>query len=150
MYNCDVEIIEFENMYKRPERKRLGDCGYDVYAAETVTIPAHANEATRVDLGFGVKLPEGITCYLHNRSGTFKRGLVVSDALMDYNYRGSMGAYFINTTNEDIVIERGERPASLIFTSCYGINFLSADEAQAKYEAFEGSRGSARENSSGK
>lgn len=150
MYNCDVEIIEFENMYKRPERKRLGDCGYDVYAAETVTIPAHANEATRVDLGFGVKLPEGVTCYLHNRSGTFKRGLVVSDALMDYNYRGSMGAYFINTTNEDIVIERGERPASLIFTSCYGINFLSADEAQAKYEAFEGSRGSARENSSGK
>ena len=150
MYNCDVEIIEFENMYKRPERKRLGDCGYDVYAAETVTIPAHANEATRVDLGFGVKLPEGVTCYLHNRSGTFKRGLIVSDALMDYNYRGSMGAYFINTTNEDIVIERGERPASLIFTSCYGINFLSADEAQAKYEAFESSRGSARENSSGK
>ena len=150
MYNCDVEIIEFENMYKRPERKRLGDCGYDVYAAETVTIPAHANEATRVDLGFGVKLPEGVTCYLHNRSGTFKRGLVVSDALMDYNYRGSMGAYFINTTNEDIVIERGERPASLIFTSCFGVNFLSADEAQAKYEAFEGSRGSARENSSGR
>lgn len=150
MYNCDVEIIEFENMYKRPERKRLGDCGYDVYAAETVTIPAHANEATRVDLGFGVKLPEGVTCYLHNRSGTFKRGLVVSDALMDYNYRGSMGAYFINTTNEDIIIERGERPASLIFTSCFGVNFLSDDEAQTKYEAFEGSRGSARENSSGR
>ena len=150
MYNCDIEIIEFENMYKRPERKRLGDCGFDVYAAETVTIPAHANEATRVDLGFGVILPEGVTCYLHNRSGTFKRGLIVSDALVDYNYRGSIGAYLINTTNEDIVIERGERPASLLFTTCYGANFLSAEEASVKQAAFDGSRGAARENSSGK
>lgn len=150
MYNIDVEIIEFENMYKRPERKRIGDCGFDVYAAETVVIPAHANEATRIDLGFGLVLPEGVTCYAHNRSGTFKRGLIVSDALMDYNYRGSMGAYMINTTDEDIVIERGERPCSLLFTSCYGVNFLSSDEAQIKRDAFEGSRGAARENSSGK
>ena len=150
MYNLDVEIIEFENMYKRPERKRLGDVGYDTYAAETVTIPAHSNGAVRVDLGFGVKLPEGVTCYLHNRSGTFKRGLIVSDALVDYNYRGSIGAYLINTTDEDITIERGERPASLIFTSAYGVNFLNSEEAEAKLEAFEGSRGAARENSSGR
>ena len=150
MYNCDVETIEFENMYKRPERKRVGDCGYDVYAAETVVIPAHAQEATRVDLGFGVILPEGVTCYLHNRSGTFKRGLIVSDALVDYNYRGSIGAYLINTTDEDIIIERGERPASLLFTSAYGVNFLSTEEAAAKYEAFNDSRGAARENSSGR
>jgi dUTPase len=150
MYNCDVEIIEFENMYKRPERKRLGDCGYDVYSAVDIVVPAHAKEATRVDLGFGVKLPEGVVCYLHNRSGTFKRGLIVSDALVDYNYSGSIGAYLINTTDEDIEIKRGERPASLLFTSAYGVNFLSAEEAQAKQEAFEGSRGDARENSSGR
>lgn len=150
MYNVDVEIIEFDNMYKRPERKRIGDVGYDVYAAETVTVPAHAKEATRIDLGFGVVLPEGVVCYMHNRSGTFKRGLVVSDALVDYNYRGSIGAYMINTTDEDIVIERGERPASMLFTSAYGVNFLSADEAAEKKAAFDNSRGAARENSSGK
>lgn len=150
MYNVDVQIIEFDNMYKKPERKRVGDCGFDCYAAETVTIPAHANEATRVDLGFGVILPEGVTCYLHNRSGTFKRGLIVSDALVDYNYRGSIGAYLINTTDQDIVIERGERPASLLFTSCYGVNFLSAEEYNDKLAQFNGSRGASRENSSGK
>ncbi len=150
MYNVDVQIIEFDNMYKKPERKRIGDCGFDCYAAETVTIPAHANEATRVDLGFGVILPEGVTCYLHNRSGTFKRGLIVSDALVDYNYRGSIGAYLINTTDQDIIIERGERPASLLFTSCYGVNFLSAEEYNDKLEQFNGSRGASRENSSGK
>ena len=150
MYNCDVELIEFDNMYARPERKRFGDCGFDVYAAETVTIPAHANEATRVDLGFGVVLPEGVTCYMHNRSGTFKRGLIVSDALVDYNYRGSIGAYLINTTDEDITIERGERPCSMLFTSCYGVNFLSAEDAKYKRDSFNGSRGAARENSSGR
>ena len=58
--------------------------------------------------------------------------------------------HYINTTDEDIVIERGERPCSLLFTSCYGVNFLSSDEAQIKRDAFEGSRGAARENSSGK
>lgn len=150
MYNLDVQIIEFDNMYKRPERKRLGDCGYDCYAAETVTIPAHAKEATRIDLGFGVILPEGVTCFMMDRSGTFKRGLLVSRALVDYNYRGSVGAYMINTTDEDIIIERGERPCSMLFTSCYGVNFLSNDEAVNKDAEFNNSRGSARENSSGK
>lgn len=145
-----VRIIEFPNMFKRPERKRpIGDCGYDCYAAETVTIPAHGS--ARINLGFGLKVPTGYTAYMHNRTGTYKRGLICSNALIDCNYRGEVGAYMINVTDEDITIERGERPASMIIVPCIDINWIDEEEELMIHNQLEGlERGEARENSSGR
>lgn len=146
----NIRIIEFPNMFKRPERKRpIGDCGYDCYAAETVTIPAHGS--ARINLGFGLKVPTGYTAYMHNRTGTYKRGLICSNALIDCNYRGEVGAYMINVTDEDITIERGERPASMIIVPCIDINWINEEEELMIHNQLEGlERGEARENSSGR
>ena len=147
-----IQIIDFglDDVCKRPERKRpIGDCGYDCYARETVTIPAHGS--AKVPLGFGMIIPEGYTAYMHNRSGTFLRGLIVGDALIDLNYRGEVNALMLNVTNEDITIERGERPCSMVLTPNIDIDWLSESEAEEIYTQLNGAeRGSKAFGSSGK
>ena len=52
-----------------PTRKKDGDCGYDAYALETVTIPAHSG--AKVPLGIGVIIPEPFGIKAETRSGNF-------------------------------------------------------------------------------
>ena len=83
-----IEIIDFglDDVCKRPERKRPdGDCGYDCYSRVDAVVPAHGT--AKIPLGFGMKIPEGLTAYMHNRGGNFLRGLNVGNALVDRNYR---------------------------------------------------------------
>lgn len=83
-----IEFINFDldNVCRLPERKRPdGDCGYDCYARVDMVVPAHGT--AKIPLGFGMKIPEGLTAYMHNRGGNFLRGLNVGNALIDRNYR---------------------------------------------------------------
>ena len=147
-----IEFIDFgiDDVCKLPERKRpIGDCGYDCYARETVVIPAHG--AAKVPLGFGMIIPEGYTAYMHNRGGTFLRGLSVGDALIDLNYRGEVNALMQNITDEDIVIERGERPCSMVLTPNIDINWITPEESVKIKKLLNGDeRGSSSFNSSGR
>ena len=147
-----ITLLDFglDDVCKRPERKRpIGDCGYDCYARETTTIPAHG--AAKVPLGFGMVIPEGYTAYMHNRGGTFLRGLIVSDSLIDLNYRGEVHALMINVTDNDITIERGERPCSLVLRTNEDINWITLEEAEEIERLLNGEeRGSKAFNSSGR
>ena len=147
-----IKIIDFglDDVCKRPERKRpIGDCGYDCYARVTTTIPAHG--AAKVPLGFGMVIPEGYTAYMHNRGGTFLRGLSIGDALIDLNYRGEVNALMQNITDEDIVIERGERPCSMVLQPNCDIDWINDEEAEEINRLLNGDeRGSSAFNSSGR
>ena len=71
-----IEIIDFglDDVCKIPERKRPdGDCGYDCYSRVDAVVPAHGT--AKIPLGFGMKIPEGLTAYMHNRGGNFLKGL---------------------------------------------------------------------------
>ena len=134
-----IQFIDFgiDEECKLPLRKRpIGDCGYDCFARETVTIPAHG--AAKVPLGFGMIIPEGYTAYMHNRGGNFLRGLSVGDALIDLNYRGEVNALMQNITDKDIIIEKGERPCSMVLTPNIDIDWISEEEANNIYLALNG------------
>lgn len=147
-----IRLIDFglDDVCKRPERKRpIGDCGYDCYARVTTTIPAHGT--AKIPLGFGMIIPEGYTAYMHNRGGTFLRGLNIGDALIDLNYRGEVHALVQNITDEPITIERGERPCSMILIPNMDIDWLTNDEYLEVEALLNGEeRGSSAFNSSGK
>lgn len=145
-----IRLIDFglDEICKIPERIKFGDCGYDCYARESVIIPAHSVE--KIPLGFGMIIPEGYTAYMHNRSGTFLRGLIVSDALIDLNYRGEIHAIIANITDKDIKINKGERPCSLILIPNMDINWINEDEEQKILKLLNNERKDNKFNSSGK
>ena len=145
-----IEFIEFENMFKLPERKRkVGDSGYDVYAKEDAIIPPHST--VKIPLGFGMKIPVGFTAYLHDRTGNFMRGIMTSNALIDNNYRGEVHAVLCNITDEVIEIKRGERPCSLVLVPNEDIEWITKEEAEEIEKALNGEeRGDKGFGSSGK
>lgn len=68
-----------------------------------------------------MEIPEGYECQVRPRSGlAFKHGITVLNApgTIDADYRGELGVILINLSQEDFVINDGERIAQLVFAQC--------------------------------
>jgi dUTP pyrophosphatase len=64
-----------------------------------------------------IALPDGYEAQVRPRSGlAFKKGITVlnSPGTIDADYRGDIGVILINLSQEDFVIEDGERIAQLV------------------------------------
>lgn len=69
---------------------------------------------TRVDLGFGVEVPDGYMAVIKPRSSMNLKGIITQIGTIDSGYRGEIGGIFINLTNKDIVINKGEKICQLV------------------------------------
>lgn len=148
-----IPYIDFGNdiVPNLPERKRDGDCGFDAYALETTVIPAHG--AAKVPLGIGVIIPEPFGIKAETRSGNFLKGLNVGGAWVDRNYRGQINALMQNITNNDIIIEKGDRPCSIDLIMTFNMNLVPAVDyfSEEEYqEIMNTNRGDSAFGSSGK
>lgn len=97
------------------------DAGADIYAAETITLPAHSR-STIVKTGLQIALPEGWVGYIIPRSSIgAKTPLRLSNSIgcIDADYRGEIGVIYDNISDEDYTINTGDRIAQLIIMPCY-------------------------------
>ena len=94
-----------------PVYKRDGDVCMDCFARKLTTVPSFGIRT--VPLGFALELPNNYEAVIRPRSGLSKDGLAVSIGTIDTNYRGEVMACVYNTTEEDFVIEKGDRICQL-------------------------------------
>jgi dUTP pyrophosphatase len=98
---------------KVPTRAHGGDAGYDLYVAERSVIPP--GQFYDVPAGVRVILPDGVWARITGRSSTLrKHRLMVSEAVIDTGWRGSLFAGVWNLGEEVRVLEVGDRVAQLI------------------------------------
>jgi dUTP pyrophosphatase len=101
-----------------PAQAHEGDAGYDLHAAEAVTIGP--GERAGVGTGVAVAIPEGQAGLVVPRSGLAARhGISVVNApgLIDSGYRGEVRVLLLNTDRrEAFEVEPGERIAQLVLT----------------------------------
>jgi dUTP pyrophosphatase len=74
-------------------------------------------ERTIVKTGLFIELPIGYEAQVRPRSGlAAKKGITVLNApgTVDADYRGEIGVILANISNEDFIIEDGERIAQLV------------------------------------
>lgn len=96
-----------------PERGYDGDAGFDLYVSEDTTVPF--GKFVDVPLGISVELPPGTWAMLTGRSSTIRRrGLLVTQGIIDNGYRGPLYAGVQNLNDTTVRLERGERIAQLI------------------------------------
>lgn len=96
-----------------PTRAHSGDAGFDLYAAESVSIPY--DQFRDVPCGVRVALPEGVWGRIVGRSSTIrKRDLLVTEGTIDTGYRGPLFAGVRNLGRAGTVVEKGDRIAQLI------------------------------------
>ena len=106
VYILKIKIIKFGE-FKRPKREHYNDSGADVFASESVVIPAHGVKA--VPTGVGIVLPDGYDVVIHCKSGLSKKGIFTANAPIDSGYRGQIYAIMYNTTNTSYQVEKGQK-----------------------------------------
>jgi dUTP pyrophosphatase len=96
-----------------PTHAHDGDAGFDLYASETMTL--FDGGFTDVPMGCSVELPRGYWGMLTGRSSTMRRrGLLVTQGIIDNGYRGPLFAGVKNLSGHPQTVARGERIAQLI------------------------------------
>ncbi|GAB1451453.1 dUTP diphosphatase [Draconibacterium sp.] len=77
-------------------------------------------ERKLIPTGLFVEIPAGYEAQIRPRSGlALKKGITVlnSPGTIDADYRGEVGIILINLSNEDFVIENGERICQMIIAA---------------------------------
>ena len=76
-------------------------------------------------------IPAGFEAQVRPRSGlAYKKGITVlnSPGTIDADYRGEIGVILVNLSNEDFVVEDGERIAQLVVAKCEQAEFVETEE----------------------
>ena len=95
-------------------------------------LPAYATpQSAGMDLRLHIALPEGYEAQVRPRSGlALKHGLTVlnSPGTIDADYRGEVGVLLINLSQEDFVINDGERIAQMVIARHEQADFVVVEE----------------------
>ncbi len=111
-----VKIIN-KSVHPLPAYETVASAGMDIRASITESIILKPLERAIVKTGLFIELPVGIEAQVRPRSGlAAKKGITVLNApgTIDADYRGEIGVILVNLSNEDFVVENGERIAQLV------------------------------------
>jgi len=111
-----IEIIN-NSKHELPEYATSQSAGLDLRANLEESFTLKPLERKLVPTGLHIALPGGYEAQVRPRSGlAYKKGVTVLNApgTIDADYRGDIGVILINMSNEDFVVEDGERIAQLV------------------------------------
>lgn len=105
--------------------------GMDLRANIEAPITLRPMERRLVPTGLYIALPEGYEAQVRPRSGlALKCGLTVLNApgTVDADYRGEVGVLLINLSQEDVVINDGERIAQMVIARHEQAEFVVVEQ----------------------
>ena len=112
----NIKIIN-KSSHPLPHYETQASAGMDLRANIESPITLKPLERTIVKTGLFIELPIGLEAQVRPRSGlAAKKGITVLNApgTVDADYRGEIGVILVNLSNEDFIIENGERVAQLV------------------------------------
>lgn len=111
-----VKIVNKSN-HRLPEYATPGAAGMDLKANTSEAIVLKPLERQMIPTGLFIQLPEGCEGQIRPRSGlAAKHGITVANSpgTLDKDYTGEVKVILINLSNENFVIQPGDRIAQLI------------------------------------
>jgi dUTP pyrophosphatase len=130
-----VKIVNKSN-HRLPEYATPGSAGMDLKANTTEPIVLKPLERQLIPTGIHIQLPEGYEAQVRPRSGlAVKYGISIVNApgTVDADYTGEIKVILINLSNENFVINPGERIAQLVVARYERVEWnevASLDETQ--------------------
>jgi dUTP pyrophosphatase len=124
-----VQIIN-KSPHALPAYQTSGSAGMDIRAWLPESVLLKPRERRIIPTGLYMALPVGYEAQVRPRSGlAIKRGLTVVNApgTIDSDYRGELMVGIINLSDEDQLIEDGERIAQLVIAEYVTINWEITD-----------------------
>lgn len=115
----NVKIIN-KSHHPLPEYATPYSAGVDLRANITKPVTLKPLERTLIPTGLYLELPQGYEAQIRPRSGlAFKHGLTVlnSPGTIDADYRGEIRVILVNLSNDEFVINDGERICQMVIAS---------------------------------
>ena len=87
-------------------------------------------QRTLIPTGLYLELPNGAEAQVRPRSGlALKKGVTVlnSPGTIDSDYRGEIGVMLVNLSNEQVLIEDGDRVAQLVIAKYEKAEWIASD-----------------------
>ncbi len=115
----EIKIVNKSNN-ELPAYSTQLSAGMDLRAFLPASVVLKPMERKLIPTGLFVEIPAGYEAQIRPRSGlALKKGITVlnSPGTIDADYRGEVGIILINLSNEDFLIESGERICQMIVAS---------------------------------
>lgn len=125
-----IKIIN-KSQHDLPNYETGASAGMDLRANLTEPIELKPLERAIVKTGLFIELPVGYEAQVRPRSGlAAKKGITVlnSPGTVDADYRGEIGVILVNLSNENFVVENGERIAQLVIAKHERAEWASVEE----------------------
>ena len=130
MAEIEVKIIN-QSANSIPEYATAGSSGMDLRANLTTSQVIQPMERLLIPTGLFIELPEGYEAQIRPRSGlAIKQGITClnSPGTIDADYRGEIKIILINLSNEEQVIQPGDRIAQMIIQSVEKCKWVQVEE----------------------
>lgn len=120
-----------KSQHALPNYETIASAGMDLRANLTESIVLKPLERIIVKTGLFIELPIGYEAQVRPRSGlAAKKGITVlnSPGTVDADYRGEIGVILVNLSNDDFIVENGERVAQLVIAKHERAEWLEVTE----------------------
>lgn len=114
MKEFSLKVKKLNEDSKINEPAKDSDAGYDVFATKDIIL--RPQERYNMPLGIALEFPDDYFCQVNQKSGLSQKfGIDTIGNVIDAGYRGEIHAIVVNTSNETINIEKGQKIAQLVF-----------------------------------
>ena len=116
-----------------PDYSTPSAAGMDLRANLDRPVTLKPMERKLIPTGLYIELPEGFEAQIRPRSGlALKKGISVlnSPGTIDADYRGEVGIILVNLSEEEFVIEHGERICQMVINRVETINWNQVESLE--------------------
>ncbi|MBP5994964.1 MAG: dUTP diphosphatase [Crocinitomicaceae bacterium] len=123
--------ITNKSKHDLPKYETAGSSGMDIRANMDAEVSLKPLQRALIKTGLFLEMDPSIECQIRPRSGlALKKGLTVlnTPGTVDADYRGEVGVILINLSEEEVVIEDGERIAQMVFCPVQKVTLTEVTE----------------------
>jgi len=128
----EVKIVN-KSHHALPEYSTKYSAGLDLKAYLKKPVILKPLDRALITTGLYIELPEGFEAQIRPRSGlAIKKGITVlnTPGTIDADYRGEIGIILVNLSNEDFVVQDGERICQMIISRHEKVKWKQVDKLE--------------------
>ncbi len=121
----EVKIVN-KSGFDVPEYQTIHSSGLDLRSNSVESITLKPLERALIPTGLFIAIPAGYEAQIRPRSGlAFKHGITVlnTPGTIDADYRGEIKVILVNLSNENFVVNSGERICQMVFAKVQQIEW---------------------------
>jgi dUTP pyrophosphatase len=124
-----VHVIN-QSRHELPSYQTIHSAGMDLRANLETPVTLKPLQRALIPTGLFIELPEGHEAQIRPRSGlAYKHGISIvnSPGTIDADYRGEIKVLLVNLSDQDFVVEDGERVAQMVVARYERVSWAAAE-----------------------